>query len=206
MQSTGILKHDVAAERVDALVTSTSKGLLSLYGCGFLYCRRAWAERLMPAYLSRTGVDVAPDKPSEMGSAAFRAGAGRFEVGSYNFAGAYAAHAALALVEALGPAAIEAHVLGLARRLFAGFAALGFAVTTPPAEAARSHIVTVGKLGNAGHDVAHDATLQNWSKALKEAGVVHTIRRGQLRFATHLYNDTQDIDRLIALSAAHFGK
>ena len=203
VQSTGILRHDVSAEGIDALVTSTSKGLLGLYGCGFLYCRRDWAERLAPVYLSRTGADVAPDKPSEMGTAAFRAGAGRFEVGSYNFAGAYAARASLALVESLGAEAIESHVLALSRRLSDGFARLGLPVTQPPREAARAHIVTVGKLGDGGHDVARDQSLQAWSVALKSAGVVHTIRRGQLRFATHLYNDTSDIDRVLALSAAH---
>lgn len=206
VQSAGILRHDVTAERIDALVTSTSKGLLGLYGCGLLYCRSDWADRLAPVYLSRTGANVAPDKPSEMGTAVFRAGAGRFEVGSYNFAGAYAARASLALVAALGAEAIQAHVLSLSRRLTDGLARLGLPVTQPPREAARAHIVTVGKLGDGGHDMARDEALQAWSAALKAAGVVHTIRRGQLRFAAHLYNDMTDIDRVLALSAAHFAR
>ncbi len=38
-QSAGILRTDVSRDHIDALVTSTAKGLLGIYGCGFLYCR-----------------------------------------------------------------------------------------------------------------------------------------------------------------------
>src|SRR5688572_7984948 len=48
VQSCGILSLDVVRDHVDALVTSTAKGLLGLYGCGLLYCRRALAERRLP--------------------------------------------------------------------------------------------------------------------------------------------------------------
>ena len=37
VQSAGILTLDVARDHIDALVASTAKGLLGLYGCGFLY-------------------------------------------------------------------------------------------------------------------------------------------------------------------------
>src|SRR5688572_7246220 len=53
VQSAGILQHDLTAEPVDGFVTSTSKGLLGLYGFGFLYAAAKWLDRLEPAYLSR---------------------------------------------------------------------------------------------------------------------------------------------------------
>ena len=52
-QSAGVLHTDVQRSGIDAFAVSTQKGLLGLYGMGFLYCRRAWAERLEPAYLAR---------------------------------------------------------------------------------------------------------------------------------------------------------
>jgi cysteine desulfurase/selenocysteine lyase len=45
-QSAGVLHTDVRASNIDALAVSTQKGLLGLYGMGFLYCRREWAEKL----------------------------------------------------------------------------------------------------------------------------------------------------------------
>ena len=54
-QSVGILHTDVGRLGLDGLAVSTQKGLLSLYGLGLLYVRRAWAERLRPASLRASG-------------------------------------------------------------------------------------------------------------------------------------------------------
>jgi cysteine desulfurase / selenocysteine lyase len=201
VQSMGILRHDVEAEFIDGLTTSTSKGLLGLYGCGFLYCRREWADRLEPAYLSRTGAQVPQERPSEMGSFeyAFQDGAWRFEVGSHNFAGAYAADASLSMILALGPDRIEEHVLDLSHRLAGGLAQMGLPVFQTGNRSERAHIVTVGKLGDGGHAVTHDAWLQEWSDMLRQNNVIHTIRRGQVRFALHFFND--DLDAVFDLTS-----
>jgi cysteine desulfurase / selenocysteine lyase len=207
VQSTGILRHDVEAEFIDGLATSTSKGLLGLYGCGFLYCRREWADKLAPAYLSRTGADVPQDKPSEMGgdNYAFQEGARRFEVGSHNFAGAYAADASIAMMLALGPERIELHVLELSHRLAKGLLELGLPVSGGEPGRHTAHIVTVGRLGDGGHAVTRDPKLQAWSDDLRRRGVVHTIRRGQVRFALHLFNNRADVDQVLAWTAEHLG-
>src|SRR6185437_15753906 len=57
-QSTGLLDVNVRALHIDALATSTQKGLLGLYGAGFLYVRRQLADELSPRYLSRAGVAI----------------------------------------------------------------------------------------------------------------------------------------------------
>lgn len=206
VQSAGILKHDVAAEFVDGLVTSTSKGLLGTYGCGFLYCRRDWADRLEPAYLSRTGVAISQTTPSEMGARDYglQRGARRFEVGSHNFAGAYAANASLGMFLDLGPETIEAHVIGLSARLARGLAALDLPVFCQNPEDGLAHIVTVGRLGDGGHAMTRDDRLQSWSDFLRAENIVHTIRRGQLRFALHLYNVEEDVDRVLGKTREFF--
>src|SRR5262249_8501120 len=42
-QTAGIVHTDVEASGIDGLAVSTQKGLLGIYGMGFLYCRQAWA-------------------------------------------------------------------------------------------------------------------------------------------------------------------
>jgi cysteine desulfurase / selenocysteine lyase len=202
VQSAGILSLDVSRDHIDALVTSTAKGLLGMYGCGFLYCRREWAERLTPAYLSRPAVELPPDRYSEMASldAAMRADARRFEVGAVDYSSCYAVDASLALLGDIGAVAIEAHVLALADRLRRGMAELGLDVPGRAFGTEGSHIVTVGRLGAGGHGIATDPLLTRLSEHLTGRDVVHTIRRGMLRFAFHLFNSDDDVDRVLGLT------
>lgn len=202
VQSMGILPLDVTRDHVDALVTSTAKGLLGLYGCGFLYCRREWAEQLTPAYLSRPAVDLPPERYSEMTSlnVAMRADARRFEVGAVDYASCYAVNASLTLLREVGSAAIEAHVLDLAGSLRSGMADLGLEIPSRASGSAASHIVTVGQLGAGGHGTAADPLLARISEHLTRNQVVHTIRRGMLRFAFHLFNSDDDVERVLGLT------
>jgi cysteine desulfurase/selenocysteine lyase len=202
VQSAGILSLDVERDFVDALVVSTAKGLLGLYGCGFLYCRRDWAERLAPAYLSRPAVELPPERYSEMADldVPMRRDARRFELGSVDFASCYAVNASLGLLAEVGAPAIEAHVLALAGRLRAGMAELGLGVPVRAFGAEASHIVTIGKLGDGGHGSTNDPVLAKVSAHLRANDVVHTIRRGMLRFAFHLFNSDDDVDRVLGLA------
>lgn len=207
VQSAGILRLDAERDWFDCLATSTSKGLLGLYGAGFLYCRREVAERLTPAYLSRTGIDAGPGQHSEGGNETYRLapGARRFEVGSYPLAEAYAVDASLDLILGIGQDAIEAHVLRLAARFAEGVRERGLPVYGASDPAHASHIVTLGALGSGGHDFSHDARINELASWLRDRQVGFTIRRGQLRFAFHLYNNESDVDRVMALIDAFPG-
>ncbi|MDB5359477.1 MAG: aminotransferase class V-fold PLP-dependent enzyme [Rhodospirillales bacterium] len=202
VQSAGILSIDVSSDQIDALVTSTAKGLLGMYGCGFLYCRREWAERLTPTYLSRPAVELPPERYSEMGSldVTMRGDARRFEVGAVDYASCYAVDASLALLGDIGVPAIEAHVLALAGRLRTGMVDLGLDVPSRAFGSEASHIVTVGRLGAGGHGTATDPLLASLSEHLNAHNVVHTIRRGMLRFAFHLFNSDEDVNRVLGLA------
>lgn len=202
VQSAGILSLDVERDRIDALVVSTAKGLLGMYGCGFLYCRGDWAERLVPAYLSRPAVELPPDRYSEMAGldVEMRPDARRFEVGSVDFASCYAVDASLSLLAEVGAPAIEEHVLALADHLRSGMADLGLGVPARATGPEASHIVTVGRLGAGGHGTATDPMLSRLSAHLTQHDVIHTIRRGMLRFAFHLFNSDDDVDRVLGLA------
>ena len=81
------LSPHLPASAIDALSVSTQKGLLGLYGMGYLYVRREWAERMRPAYLARFGVDLgkADVHESDIGEHAYSLmpGARRFDLGRY---------------------------------------------------------------------------------------------------------------------------
>jgi len=199
-QSVGMIDSDVERFGVDALAVSTQKGLMGLYGMGFLYVRRAWAQRLEPMYLARFGVDLGDKGEAALGEFDFRLmpGARRFDLGNYNFLGAAAAEAALDVIHGVGIHAIEAHNLALAERLAEGIKALGLPLIGEPSGAHRAQIVMVGTLGE-GHDAADDGAMQSLYEFLSGQGVKLSVRRGAVRFSIHVYNSTEDVDRLLEL-------
>ncbi len=203
VQSAGVLAHDLSDLPVDGFTASTSKGLLGLYGYGFLYVSPNWIDRLEPAYLSRPAVAMTTDDHSVMGELdyVYQPDSRRFEVGSYNLAGAYAADASLDLLLELGSEEIESRVLELSTALNEGIAALGLTPAVPASGPQQSHIVTVGALDAGGHGFSTDPMITPLSKHLAEAKVIHTIRRGQLRFAVHAYNTMDDIRHTVGVMA-----
>jgi selenocysteine lyase/cysteine desulfurase len=132
--------------------------------------------------------------------AAMRSDARRFEVGAVDYASCYAVDASLALLHEIGAERIEQHVLALAADLRSGMAGLGLPIPALAFGPAGSHIVTVGRLGAGGHGTTEDPVLERVSSHLKANRVVHTIRRGMLRFAFHLFNSDEDVHKVLALT------
>jgi cysteine desulfurase/selenocysteine lyase len=203
-QSIGVLDDDVERLGIDAYAASTQKGLLGLYGMGFLYCRREWAERLQPAYLSRFGVDLGDASEADLGSFEYRLapGARRFDLGNYNFTAALNVDVTLEYLERWDKAALEAYVLDLAHRLARGFLELGLPVSGGEPGQHLAHIVTVGDMAAGGHDSTSDTRMQSLHDYLTEHSVKLSIRRGVLRFSLHLYNTREDVERVLDLVRA----
>ena len=200
-QSIGVLADDVARLNVDAYAASTQKGLLGLYGMGLLYCRREWAERLQPAYLSRFGVDLGDASEADLGNFEYRLarGARRFDLGNYNFTAAVNVDVTLDYLARWGKEAIEPYVLGLSHQLARGLLELGLPVSGGAPGPHLAHIVTVGEMTAGGHDSTQDSRMQSLYDYLSERGVKLSIRRGVLRFSLHLYNTAQDVERVLGL-------
>lgn len=197
-QSVGVLRDDVGQLKIDGLVCAAQKALLGLYGLGFLYVRREWAERMRPAGLVRFGVDLGQGHEADIGQGEIRLkpGARRFEVGNYNFPALIGLEPCLDLFHALGPGTIESHACGLARQLAEGLRALGLPVAGGPDFTHLAHIVCIGHHSPM-HDATGDATTGALHAALVEAGVKHSLRGGMIRLGLHLYNDQQDVERTL---------
>jgi selenocysteine lyase/cysteine desulfurase len=200
-QSVGILDTDVRALGVDAMAVSTQKGLLALYGLGFLYVRRELAETLNPVYLSRSGVRVEVGHEASAGDASqyeLAVGARRFDVGNHNYIGAIAVEHSMRELLAIGTKTIEPHVCGLAAKLAQELAEAGLPVYGGASHPERAHIVAIGENLSDQHDAVSDKQMLALHEHLTAARIRHTIRRGMLRFSLHYYNNEDDVGRAVA--------
>ena len=203
-QSVGAAATDVRALGVDALAVATQKCLLSLYGFGFLYVRRALADGLIPGHVARYGIDLdgAHETAFSTDELRYRPGALRFDVGNYNYLGAAAAGAALRLIRRWTVEAVETHVRRLAASLAKGFAELGLPVVGGAVSSRRAHIVTVGESGGGRHYTADDPAMNDLHARLRADGVQLAIRSGMLRFSVGVHNDDSDVERALASASA----
>lgn len=203
-QSAGVVEIDVEQSQVDALSVSTQKGLLGLYGMGFLYLRKAWAERMQPAYLARFGVDLGDAHESEGGGTHYSLlpGAHRFDLGNYNYVAIVAAHASLSFLLQLGVANIEAHATRLGHALSKGLLELGLPVCGGAPGPHIAHTVTVGDFGSGSDKYTSNETVLGLHQFLIDNKVKLSMRRGVMRFSCHAYNSMADIERVLELSRA----
>jgi len=195
-QSVGIAHLDVGAHPIAALAASTQKGLCALYGMGFLYVRREWANRMQPQGLARFGVeiDARHEADYDPGPIRYRDAALRFDLGNYNFLAAALVGDSLDLLLSLGTRRIDDHVMRLSGRLAAGLQDVGAAVMRHT-RAQPSNIVCIGF-----QDDARRAA--GVLEGLKARKVHATVRGSLLRYSLHLYNNQDDVDAAIAATRA----
>jgi selenocysteine lyase/cysteine desulfurase len=198
-QSSGVLKQDMARLLVDGWATATQKGLLSPYGLGLLYVRREWADRVRPVSLARFSVDLAAEHEAAGPEAGWRlrAGAGRYEVGNYNYVGLAALQASLALLQDLGPDAVEQRAVGAAEQIRWMLERLDIPLLPVP-KTHRSHILSIGERQEEGHDRSNVPWINGLSEALTRDGVAHSVRRGALRLSTHVHVLPEVVERVVA--------
>ena len=202
-QSVGVVHTDVKASNIDALAVSTQKGLLTDYGMGFLYVRREWAERLKPAYLARFGVDLGDAHEASLGGDDYKlaAGARRFDVGNYNFLATAAVDASMKQLLEWDTRRIEPYVQGLTHALARGFLDLGLKVAGGAPGPHLTKIVTIGEM-SADHYGTGDERYNRLYEHLAENRVKLSIRRGMLRFSLHVYNNMEDVEKVLGLTRA----
>lgn len=203
IQELGALRLDVRETPVDLLVAGGHKWLNAPYGCGVLYVDRRvlggldrpwWGYLALdpppggwPAYFADP--TTTPLRPYE-----FPATARSLELGgTSNYPGAGALAASLSLVNAVGVATAERHVLDLSAALRAELDRHGFEVVSHPDAPSG---ITVFR---SSADPEDDRRLLG--RLLDERILVsirYTNRVGGLRVSTHYYNDESDLDRLVS--------
>jgi selenocysteine lyase/cysteine desulfurase len=183
-QRTGSGPIDVHALGIDFMVTGCLKYLLAAAGIGFLYVRRDLIERFEPAITGWFGrVNPFAFRIDEID---WPARAHRFETGTPPVPNAYAALAALDLLDRIGYDAIERQVERLSARYAAAARDGGFVVRTPFEPERRGPLVVVESVDAA-------ALVQR----LAARGIIASCRGNGLRVAFHAYNTDADVDAVI---------
>ena len=195
-QALGARPLDATAVPIDALVSVGWKWLLGPYATGFcwlhpelrsrLACLQSyWLSVLSATDLGREHLDLSIPED---------AAASRWDVfATANFLAFHPLAAAVELVLEQGVEAIAAHDDALVQRLIDGLDRTRFRLTSPDAGAARSTLVFIEP-----RERGCAAAMQ---QALAARGIHVAHRAGALRFAPHLCNTGDDIDR--ALAALH---
>jgi selenocysteine lyase/cysteine desulfurase len=183
-QRTGSGPIDVHALGVDFMVTGCLKYLLAAAGIGFLYVRRDLIERLEPTITGWFGrINPFAFRIDELD---WPATASRFESGTPPVVNAYAALAALALLEKVGYEAIGTRVDELVGRYQSAASDAGLVVRTPRATNRRGPLVVV-------QSVDAPALVSR----LANRGIVASCRGNGLRVSFHAYNNENDVDAVM---------
>ena len=184
-QRTGTAPLDVHALGLDFMVTGTLKYLLAPSGVAFLYVRRDLIERLEPLITGWFGrVDPFAFSAAPLD---WSRSARRFETGSPAIPSVYAAVAGLELLKSVGLTAIEAQIEALVERYIAEVRARGFALKTPADALMRGPLVVV-------RSTDAPALVQK----LEARGIIASARDTGLRVSFHAYNNTDDVDEVLA--------
>jgi cysteine desulfurase/selenocysteine lyase len=204
IQQLGAFPLDVGRTPVDFLVCGGHKWLNAPAGRGFLYVHPRQVERLQPPAWGYLNVEepaggwaayfATPAIPA-VRAYDFTPTARRFEVGgTANYPGNVVLGAALALINELGPAAIEEHIRRLTDLLVFELARAGATVVTPPEPAARSGIITFTLGDGPARDAAFLQKLRCRRILISQR---YTASIGGLRVSVHFFNNEEDIRRLV---------
>lgn len=193
IHAAGCVPVDVRATGVDFAACSSYKWLMGDFGLGFLFARKdrqAALERVFYGYhgVTRFASHVYPfDTPGErVADYAYEDSAnGRFALGTYSHTGEALLSKSLDYLLAVGPDRIQAHARPLVGKLRRELPRLGFQLFTP-IDAPTPFVTCIledarGKIG----------------ARLAEAKVRVTLSRNRFRVTTSVFNDQDDVDRLL---------
>lgn len=187
MQSVGVIPLDVKALNISVLAAGTHKGLLVPQGLGVMYVADGLNE-LEPAYIAMSSMLNPPADyiavPDDM---AVRKDALRFEMGNVNLPDLHALSAAIKLIEGVGVANIQKHVLELGDLLLNKLDELGVSVVGPRERGQRSHIYVL------------QLPVEDWADYFARNDVRVSPERGGIRISLAMFNTVEDIERLVAV-------
>jgi cysteine desulfurase / selenocysteine lyase len=184
VQAAGMIELDVRAAGVDALCSGSYKWLMSEFGVAPFFVSREAVDRIQSDRIGEFAVKrEEPDRHYQLVK-----NASKFEGTSRSFGAVSQLGARLSYLERVGVTRIEEHTVALAQQLHAGLVNQGYKMFTPHGN--RSSIVTF-------YIPKPAADLR---AALDPAKIDVTIRNGQVRVSPALFNNAEEIDRLLGIT------
>jgi selenocysteine lyase/cysteine desulfurase len=199
IQAAGGTPVDVRAMGIDFASCGAYKWLMGDFGFGFLYVREELQDSVVKR--SRYGVRqfTSPNRAQADSKFDLRPGAARYESGSLSYIGVAGAHAALKYIHSLGIENIRAHAKPLTDRLQRELPRMGYPALTPPDNPTPivsfrlpEYEKTAAKLRKAFQNTV--VALRRW-EFTSDSGEVRILPG--MRISPSVYNNEQDIDRLL---------
>jgi len=191
IQAIGRMKIDVAEMNIDYLGCGSNKGLLSMLGSGFMYCRKELIEKIIPPYVGFQSVEnfvKPPALTTDYSKIYWKKDARRFEAGNFNCVGISAINAGVKLINKIDIVNIEKHILGLQKKLYASISNLGLSFRTPMDNKAHwSGIICIY------YDAENEKYIQD---ILDKYRIYTTFRGGYIRLALNFYNTEAQLDTI----------
>lgn len=186
IQGLGVFPLDVQSTPIDFLAADGHKWMLGPEGAGFFYCRAEHLQRLRPTGVGWHSVAHASDY--DRIELDFKPTAARFEGGTTNMVGFIGLSKSLELLLQTPCAELAARVLYVADLLVDRLRSLGAELYSPHVGDHRSGIVSFSLPGK------DSAALR---RQLLSAGVALANRGGKLRASPHVYQNEEDVERLV---------
>lgn len=188
IQSLGQIPLDVEAANIDFLATGGQKWLCAPFGTGFAYIRRGLLERMEPVLVGWTGMTACSDLASLTDYRwGFRHDARRFEVGTLPFHDFAGFAASLELLLEVGVERIALHTQSLLAPILKWAEAHEEVQRVSFADPARRSAILSFRT----------PAMERVFERLQAAGVTCGFREGAIRLSPHLYNDAEDLARVL---------
>jgi cysteine desulfurase / selenocysteine lyase len=189
VQGAGVLPVSVESLGADLVTAHGYKSMCAGYGISFCYVSPELRDNLEVVAPGWKNIEDAPFIGKQLDyNLRYADSARRFEPTVQSLAGMYGLGASIDLFSAAGPAQIADWVLNLTRSLTGALGEKGYRVVSSSRPAEMSGIISAEVPG--GDPVPIHARLA--AQKIKCA-----VRDGRLRFSCHLFNNQDDIERLI---------
>ncbi len=186
IQGLGVLPLNVRETPVDFLSADGHKWLLGPEGAGLFYLRREHLDLLRPIGVGWHSVTSAGDFTDPTMN--IKPSADRYEGGTHNYAGIAGLAASLKMLADIGTPAITARLREVTDLLCRRLPEAGAIVASDRGEHRWSGIVSFELPGRNPVEL---------KKHCRQHGVALNQRAGRMRASAHVYNNGDDIDRLV---------
>jgi selenocysteine lyase/cysteine desulfurase len=188
IQGMGVEPLNVRKTGIDIFSSGCQKWMLAPQGCGFFYLSEEIQQVLRPPFMSWQGVDWKMDFNSLVRyDLPYFDSARRFELGYYVVLNLLGMRASAQLFKELGIANIQRHNYALIDRLAAYIKSNPFYTITSCMD--KKHRSSIFTFTCPAYKVLH--------REILKSGIVLVHREGSLRVSVHLFNNEDDIDKLI---------
>jgi len=190
IQALGVVPLDAAACGIDVLACGGQKWLCSPWGSGFTYVRRELQERFDPPMVGWLSVRGATRFEEGLGyDMEWVDNARKFELATLALQDHLGLARAIEIFLEVGLEEVEAHVVELHTPVLEWLEARPDAHLVTPRDPSR-------KAGILSFTVAR---LEQSVAALREEGVIFSVREGAIRLAPHFYNTVDEMEKVVEI-------